>query len=65
MKYKDKEGKTLYGFSQENLERTNREIRKTNFYLQILIGLLVIFLIVIIATLAWFEINNVITRLIS
>jgi len=64
MKYKDKDGKVLYGFSQENLERTNREIRKTNKYLQILIIFLALFLIIFIAALMWLEINDVITRLI-
>ena len=64
MKYKDKDGKILYGFSQENLEKTNREIRKTNKYLQILIIFLALFLIIFIAALTWLEINDVITRLI-
>ena len=64
MKYKDKSGNTLYGFSQENLEKTNREIRKTNKYMQVLIILIAIFLVILIAALAWFEVNDVITRLI-
>ena len=64
MKYKDKDGKVLYGFSQENLERTNREIRKTNLYLQMMIVLIAIFLIILIAALTWLEVNNVVTRLI-
>jgi len=64
MKYKDKDGKVLYGFSQENLERTNREIRKTNLYLQIMIILVAVFLIILIASLTWLEVNNIVTRLI-
>tara|TARA_Y100000310_G_scaffold344346_1_gene456585 strand:- start:4425 stop:4625 length:201 start_codon:yes stop_codon:yes gene_type:complete len=64
MKYKDKDGKVLYGFSQENLQKTNREIRKTNLYLQIMIILVAIFLILLIASLTWLELNNIITRLI-
>ena len=64
MKYKDKDGKVLYGFSQENLERTNKEIRKPNKYLQILIIFMAIFLIIAISALTWLEVNNIITRLI-
>ena len=64
MEYKDKDGKVLYGFSQENLERTNREIKKTNLYLKVLVGLFGVFLALIIALFVWLEINNVITRLI-
>ncbi|MEK6903482.1 MAG: hypothetical protein AABW64_02450 [Nanoarchaeota archaeon] len=64
MQYKEKDGKLLYGFSQENLERTNREIKKTNRYLQMLILLLAVVLILIISALTWLEINNVFTRLI-
>ena len=64
MQYKEKDGKLLYGFSQENLERTNREIKKTNRYLHMLILLLAVVLILIISALTWLEINNVFTRLI-
>lgn len=64
MQYKDKDGKMLYGFSQENLEKTNREIKKTNLYLQLLIVLFAVFLIILISALTWLEINNVFTRLI-
>ena len=64
MQYKDKDGKVLYGFSQENLERTNREIRRTNKYMQLLIVLVALFLVVIVAGLVWLEINNIITKLI-
>ena len=64
MQYKDKDGKVLYGFSQENLERTNREIRKTNRYIQLLIIMVAIFLVLVVAGLVWLEMNNIITRLI-
>lgn len=64
MKYKDQDGKVLYGFSQENLERTNKEIRRTNKYLQLLIILVVLFLVIIVAGLFWLEINNIVTRII-
>ncbi|MEK6861700.1 MAG: hypothetical protein AABY07_07050 [Nanoarchaeota archaeon] len=64
MKYKDDKGNVLYGFSQENLERTNKEIRRTNRYMQTLIILFIIFLAVFISFLVWLEINNVFTRLI-
>ena len=64
MKYKDDKGNVLYGFSQENLERTNKEIKKTNKFLQILIILFIIFLAVFVSFLIWLEINNVFTRII-
>ncbi len=64
MEYKEKDGKVLYGFSQENLERTNKEIKKTNMYMKVLIALFGIFLAIIIAFMVWLEMNNVITRLI-
>ncbi len=64
MKYKDEKGNTLYGFSQENLERTNREIRRTNRYMQVLIVLLLVFIAIFVSFLVWLEVNNVITRLI-
>ena len=64
MQYKEKDGKVLYGFSQENLEKTNREIRRTNKYLQLLIVLVSLFLVVIFAGLFWLEMNNIITQLI-
>jgi len=64
MKYKDKEGNVLYGFSQENLEKTNREIKKTHRYLQALIALFIIFLAIFISFLVWLEMNDVITRII-
>ena len=64
MKYKDKEGNVLYGFSQESLDKTNRELRKTNKLLLALIILVIIFLIVTIATISWIELNNVVTKII-
>ena len=64
MKYKDEKGNTLYGFSQENLEKTNREIRKTNRYMQVLIVLLLVFLVIFVSFMVWLEANNVVTRII-
>jgi len=65
MQYKDETGKRLYGFSQENLERTNKEIKKTNRLLQVLITFFGIFLVIFIALMVWLEVNDVITRMIS
>ena len=62
--YKDEQGNTLYGFSQENLERTNRELRRTNLYLKVLTVLVLIILGIFIASLVWADLNNVITALI-
>lgn len=64
MQYKDKDGKMLYGFSQENLEKTNREIRKTNKFLQILIILVILVIIFMIGGVLWLEMNDIITKLI-
>jgi len=64
MKYKDDKGNVLYGFSQENLEKTNKEISRTNRYMQTLIILFIIFLAIFISFLVWLEINNVFTRII-
>ncbi len=64
MQYKDKDGKMLYGFSQENLERTNKEIRRTNKYLQLLIILVAILMVMIVAGITWLELNDVITKII-
>ena len=64
MQYKDKEGKVLYGFSQENLERTNREIQRTNKYLQLLIILVGLIIVLSVAGVFWLELNNIITKLI-
>jgi len=62
--YKDEQGNTLYGFSQENLERTNRELRRTNVYLQVLTVLVLILLGIFVASLIWADLNNVITAMI-
>ena len=64
MQYKDKDGKMLYGFSQENLERTNREIRRTNKYLQLLIIMVALMVILGVAAVAWVQLNDIITKLI-
>ncbi len=64
MVYKDEQGNTLYGFSQENLERTNRELRRTNRYLQVLTVLVLVILGIFIASLIWADLNNVITAMI-
>ena len=64
MKYKEKDGTVLYGFSQENLERTNKVIKKTNNYLLVLIVLFAIFLVILISFLAWIQMNDIVTRLI-
>lgn len=62
--YKDETGNTLYGFSQENLERTNRELRQTNTYLKILVIMVLILLGIFAASLIWADLNNVITAMI-
>ncbi len=64
MKYKDEKGNTLYGFSQENLEKTNRELRKTNRYMQVMIVLLIVFLAIFVSFMIWLEMNNIVTRII-
>ena len=62
--YRDEKGNTLYGFSQENLERTNRELRQTNNYLKILVIMVLILLGIFAASLIWADLNNVITAMI-
>ena len=64
MQYKDKDGKVLYGFSQENLEKTNREIRRTNRYMQLLIIMVALMIVFIVAGVVWLEFNDIITKLI-
>ena len=64
MQYKDKDGKMLYGFSQENLERTNKEIRRTNKYLQLLIILVAMMIVLGVAAIVWVQLNDIITKLI-
>jgi len=65
MKYKDEKGNTLYGFSQENLEKTNREIRKTNNLMQIMIIFMGIILAMAIGFAIWLEVNDIFTKLIG
>jgi len=65
MKYKDEKGNVLYGFSQENLEKTNREIRKTNNLMLILIVFISIFLAMIVGFAIWLDIHDIFTRLIG
>ena len=62
--YRDEKGNTLYGFSQENLERTNRVLHQTNRYLQVLIVLVLVILGIFVASLVWADLNNVITAMI-
>lgn len=64
MKYKDEKGNVLYGFSQENLEKTNSELRRTNKYLQVLVILMIIFMAILVSLMVWLEINNVVTKII-
>ena len=65
MKYKDEKGQTLYGFSQENLERTNREIRKTNTLMLILIIFLAVTLGLMVSFGIWLDAHDIFTRLIG
>ncbi len=65
MKYKDEKGNTLYGFSQENLEKTNREIRKTNTLMLILIIFLAVTLGLMVSFGIWLDAHDIFTRLIG
>ncbi len=65
MKYKDEKGNTLYGFSQENLEKTNREISKTNQLLKILILFIGILVLMTIGFGIWIDTKDIFTRLIG
>ena len=66
MKYKDpKTGQTLYGFSQEQLEHTNKQLKKTNQLVQVLVVLVVLFLLITIALVSWVDLNNVITAFVT
>ncbi len=65
MKYKDEKGNVLYGFSQENLEKTNREIRKTNNLMLILIIFICLFLALVVGFAVWLDINDIFTRVIG
>jgi hypothetical protein len=62
--YNDDKGNTLYGFSQENLEKTNRELKRTNTYLMVLTILVIVMLGIFVASLIWADINNVITAMV-
>ncbi len=62
--YKDKEGNTLYGFSQVSLERTNSKLNGVILGLKVLIFLFVLLLIVIGVFAVWVAQNDVVTRLI-
>ncbi len=64
MTYTDDKGNVLYGFSQENLERTNRELRRTNKYLTVLIILVVLFLMTVIFSVIYLDYNDIVTKLI-
>ncbi len=65
MKYKDPKGNVLYGFSQENLERTNKELRKTNQLIQVMLIMMLVFLVITVALIFWVDFNNVITALVT
>ena len=64
MKYTDEKGNRLYGFSQENLEKTNRELQKTNRYVKVLVVLFILFLVILVSFISWLEVNDVVTKLI-
>ncbi len=65
MEYKDDKGNTLYGFSQENLEQTNKTIRETNKLLQVLLMLILISLLLGIGFMSWLKMNSVFDKLIG
>ena len=64
MMYKDERGNVLYGFSQENLEKTNKELRRTNNFMVVLIVLVLFMLGILVASVIWADVNNVITAMI-
>jgi len=64
VEYKDKDGKVLYGFSQTQLDKTEKELRQVTVSLRILIILFIILLIGITAFMFWVAKNDIITRLI-
>ena len=64
MKYTDEKGNVLYGFSQEDLAKTNKELRKTNKFLILLLLLVIFFIIVLLFSVVYIDYNNIITRLI-
>ena len=64
MEYRDDKGNKLYGFSQESLEKTNREIKKTNKLLIFLTFIVLLFLLVMIFSVIYIDTNDIITQLI-
>lgn len=64
LEYKDKDGNTLYGFSQTQLERTNARLNSVVLGLKILIILLVILVVGVGLFLGWIAKNDVVTRII-
>lgn len=65
MEYKDEKGKTLYGFSQENLEQTNQAIRDTNKLLQVLLILMLILILLGVGFAGWLKMNSIFDLLIG
>jgi len=65
MEYKDKEGNTLYGFSQVHLERTNNRLNDMVLGLKLLIILFVVLLVGMAAFMGWIAYNDIVTRLIT
>lgn len=64
LSYKDEKGNTLYGFSQINLEETNRKLNSLTLGVQVVIVLFFIFLVGIALFMGWIAYNDVITRMI-
>lgn len=62
--YKDEKGNTLYGFSQTNLEETNRRLNNLVLGVQVLIILFFILLVGTALFMGWIAYNDVITRMI-
>jgi len=62
--YKDRDGNTLYGFSQTSLDKTNSRLNGVIMGLKVLIFLFVLLLIGIGAFTVWIAQNDVITRII-
>jgi len=65
VKYKDEKGNVLYGFSQESLEKTNKEIRKTNTLMLIMIIFIFIVLVMLIGMGIWIDSHDIFTRMIG
>ncbi|MBT3866152.1 hypothetical protein HOF78_03580 [Candidatus Woesearchaeota archaeon] len=64
MEYKDEKGNTLYGFSQESLEKTNKQITETNKLIQVLIILILMILLLGIGFAGWLKMNSIFDLLI-